>query len=160
MNKPDVVRARAEMVAAQKAAEEAIRAFEEAQMMADGYARGRRGGGGGDARGGELPAEGARRDAVRERRHQYTSTIITTTTVVKSTTVSKTDEDAAVEASEAMEVAAADITPPSPSWRRRRSARARSRSSNSISTQDAERKRPVEEAEEKRLAVVARWRRR
>ena len=107
MNKPDVVRARAEMVAAQKAAEEAIRAFEEAQMMADGYAR--------DAAvaAAETLVEESFQQKVRaEMRyesvvHQYTSTIITTTTVVKSTTVSKTDEDRRRGGVGAMEVAAA-----------------------------------------------------
>ena len=39
MSKPDVVAARAAVAAAQKAADEAILTFEEAQMMADGAAR-------------------------------------------------------------------------------------------------------------------------
>ena len=158
MNKPDVVRARAEMVAAQKAAEEAIRAFEEAQMMADGYAR--------DAAvaAAETLVEESFQQKVRaEMRyesvvHQYTSTIITTTTVVKSTTVSKTDEDAAVEASEAMEVAAAKADAARLAELAAEEERAREREKLELErrrAEDAERKRrEMEEAEEKRLAEL------
>ena len=164
MNKPDVVRARAEMVAAQKAAEEAIRAFEEAQMMADGYAR--------DAAvaAAETLVEESFQQKVRaEMRyesvvHQYTSTIITTTTVVKSTTVSKTDEDAAVEASEAMEVAAAKADAARLAELAAEEERARSaRSSNSSA--DALRTRSGNDARWRRRRKnasrnFARWRRR
>ena len=102
MNKPDVVAARAAVAAAQKAADEAILTFEEAQMMADGAAR--------DAavRAAERLVEQKFQAKVEaEMRYEttvykYTSTIVTTGVVTKTTaTATKTLSDAPKEASEA-----------------------------------------------------------
>ena len=83
MNKPDVVAARAAVAAAQKAADEAILTFEEAQMMADGAAR--------DAAVRAAEACGAQVQAKVEAEmryeatvYKYTSTIVSTSVVAKS----------------------------------------------------------------------------